>query len=204
MDKPRKPIIGILGGIGSGKSTVAGAFGRLGCRVIDADKLSHKLLDKKKIKDRIVSCFGRDVVGRNGKIDRRKLAEAAFSSRKNAAKLNKIIHQDVLERTKQLINQYNQLKRVKVIVLDIPLLAEIGWDKKCDKLVFVDCSRPQRLKRARKMGIFNARQLKNRENFQFSLDRKIKIADNIIDNNTDYPSMRRQVKEIFTNIVESS
>ena len=69
----KKPIIGILGGIGSGKSTVANEFAKLGCAVIDADKIAHALLDEPGVRDEVVSLFGRGILGPAGEIDREKL-----------------------------------------------------------------------------------------------------------------------------------
>jgi dephospho-CoA kinase len=85
-------------------------------------------------------------------------------------------------------------------VLDMPLLVEVGWDKRCDRLIFVDCDRKKRLKRAKKMGLFDENQLKVRENFQISLDKKVSIADNIIDNNSGFSALARQVADIFSYI----
>ena len=204
MNNPvKKPIIGILGGICSGKSTVAAEFAKLGCKIIDADKIAHELLDEPAIKQKIVSFFGRDILDSMGKIDRSKLANIVFADDDKLALINKMIHPPVLARIEQLIEQYKRQPAVKAIVLDIPLLVEVGWAKRCDKLVFVDCNRQLRAERAQKMGLFDENQLKIRENLQISLDKKINIAENTIDNNSGFSALARQVADIFSNIMDN-
>ena len=202
MDEPeKKPIIGILGGIASGKSTVAGEFAKLGCKVVDADKIAKNLLDKEDIKDKIISLFGKSVIEPAGKIDSKKLADIVFADTDKLSSLNRIIHPLVLARAEQLIEKYNRQSQVKAIVLDMPLLAEVGWDKRCDKLIFVDCERQIRLDRAKKKGFCDENQLKIRENSQISLDKKVAIADNSIDNNSCFSALARQVPDIFSCIM---
>jgi len=197
----KKPIIGILGGICSGKSIVAAEFAKLGCKVIDADKIVHELLQKKAVREKIASLFGQAILNSAGKIDHQKLAKVVFADAEKLSALNKIIHPFVLERAEELIGQYNRQRPVKAIVLDMPLLAEVGWAKRCDRLIFVDCKRQIRIDRAKKMGVFDENQIKIRENFQISLDNKAAIADNVIDNNSDFPALVRQVADIFSYIV---
>ena len=227
-----KPIIGILGGVCSGKSTVAAEFAKLGCKVIDADKIAHRLLDRKTVKKKLIALFGIKILDAAKKIDRRKLAEVVFANRKRLMLLNKIIHPLVLTEAERLIKQYNRPRAflpaplsvfdrrqgggrrkqerrpsIKAIVLDMPLLVEVGWHKRCNRLIFVDCKRKKRLKRAEKMPFFAKNRLKTssmdslwRENFQIPLDKKARISDNTIDNNSDLSSLVRQVAEIFSRI----
>jgi len=197
-----KPVIGILGGIGSGKSTVAAEFAKLGCKVIDADRIAHELLDEPAVRDKIKALFGLAVINSSGKIDREKLAETAFADVQMLEALNKIIHPYVLKRTQELIEKFNCQNQVKAIVLDMPLLVEVGWHKKCDKLIFVNSEKKLRLQRAKKMG-FNKNQVKIRENFQISLDNKANLADNTIENNSDFSAIVKQVTDIFSYIVNN-
>lgn len=201
--KVRKKIIGILGGICSGKSTVAALFGKLGCGVIDADKIAHQMLKKTLIKKELQRSFGSGIIDRKGKIDREKLADVAFKSRRKAAQLNRIIHPPVLSRIEQFIKEYNRQPNIKAIVLDVPLLAEVGQAKRCDKLIFVKCSRKKRLQRAKKSGLFDENKLKKLEKFQISLDRKKKIAENTIDNNAGKDIVKKQIAEIFSEFMEN-
>ena len=202
VNKPaKKLIIGILGGISSGKSTVAAEFAKLGCEVIDADEIAHELLDKPDIKNKVVDSFGEAVLDSTGKINHKELADIVFAAAEKLVKLNSIIHPPVLERAEELIRQAKQQNRVKAIVLDMPLLLEIGWDKRCDKLIFVKCNRQLRAKRALKMGILNEKQLKIRENFQISLDKKESITDNTIDNNSGFSALTGQVNDVFSCIM---
>jgi len=198
----KKPIIGILGGICSGKSSVAAEFAKLGCKVIDADEIAHELLGKKALRDKITATFGKAVLDSAGKIDRLKLADIAFSDGGKLALLNSIIHPAVLARAEKLIEQYSRNTRVKAIVLDMPLLVEVGWDKRCDKLVFVACDRQLRIDRAKKMGLFGENQFRMRENFQISLDNKARLSDNIVDNNSGFSLLARQVAKTFSYIVK--
>jgi dephospho-CoA kinase len=198
----RKPIIGIVGGVGSGKSTVAGEFAKLGCSVIDADKIANELLNKLAVKEEIVGVFGA-VLDSTGKIDRKKLADIVFADAQKLSLLNRIIHPLVLERAEELIRCYNRQRQVKAIVFDMPLLVEIGWDKRCERIVFVDCQKQRRIDRVKKSGIFDENQLKIRENFQISLDKKKRIADNVIDNNSEFSALVRQVANIFSQIRSS-
>jgi len=197
-----KPIIGIMGGIGSGKSTVAAEFAKLGCKVIDADKIAHELLNRDAVKEKIVAFFGQDVVSPGGDIDRERLGEIVFADHDKLATLNGIIHPLVTERVEELIGKYNRQKQTKAIVLDMPLLAEIGWDRRCDRLIFVKCEQKIRAERAKKLG-FDKNQIKIRENFQISLDNKLALADNIVENNSDFSAMVRQIADIFSDIMNN-
>ena len=199
----KKLIIGILGGICYGKSTVAAEFAKLGCGLIDADEIAHDLLDKEYIKGKIVSLFGEAVLEPEGNIDNRKLADIVFADTEKLSLLNEIIHPLVLARAEQLIEQFNCQNQVKAIVLDMPLLVEVGWDKRCDKLIFVNCERQNRVNRAKKLGIFDKNQLKIREKFQISLDKKVAIVDNSIDNNSSLAVLAKQVAEIFSCIMSN-
>jgi len=91
---------------------------------------------------------------------------------------------------------------LKAIVLDMPLLAEVGWEKRCDKVVFVECEEGLRAERAKKAGLFDENQRRIRENFQISLDNKASLADNTIYNNSDFSELVRQVTNIFTSILD--
>ncbi len=128
-----------------------------------------------------------------------------FSDGDKLASLNEILHRLVLARTAQLIEQYNRENQVRAIVLDMPLLVEVGWEKRCDKLIFVGCERKLRVDRMKKKGVFNENQFKIRENFQISLDNKASIADNIIiiDNNSGFAALAKQVADIFTYVVDN-
>ncbi len=156
----------------------------------------------------MVGLFGRTILSTAAdldsteKIDREKLADLVFDDARKLSLINEIIHPLVLQRTEELIEQYNRQNQVKAIVLDMPLLVEVGWDKRCDRLIFVDCERKLRLDRAKKMG-FDKNQVKIRENFQISLDNKVNVADNIINNNSDFSALARQVTDIFSYVVDN-
>jgi len=199
----RKPIIGILGGIGSGKSTVAAEFVKLDCGLIDADKITHELLEEKSVKEKIINLFGEDILDSSEKISHKKLADIVFDDSQKLSMLNSIIHPLVLKKTEELIEKYNRQKQVKAVVLDMPLLLEVGWEEHCDRLIFVDCEEKIRAERAKKMG-FNKNQLKIREKFQISLDKKASIADNTIVNNSGFWTLVKQVADIFSYIMDNS
>lgn len=196
----KKPVIGILGGIASGKSTVAAEFAKLGCTVIDADDIVHKLLETEAVKKKIAACFGRAILDSTGKINHKKLASVVFDDVDKLSSLNKIIHPFVLRRAQELIDRYSRQDQVKAIVLDMPLLVEVGWAKRCDRLIFVECKQELRADRASKKG-FDKNQLKIRENFQISLDNKVGLADNTVINNSGFSALVRQVAGIFSDIM---
>jgi dephospho-CoA kinase len=198
-----KPVIGILGGVCSGKSTVAAEFAKLGCAVIDADKIAHELLETKDVAEKVVAAFGTGILDSAGRIDHKKLADVVFADADKLSSLNRIIHPLVLERAEELIEKYKRQNRVKAIVLDMPLLVEVGWEKRCDKLIFVACNWKLRVERAKKTGFWDENQLKIRENFQISLDSKGNLTDNIIVNNSGFSALAKQVIDTFSYIVGS-
>jgi dephospho-CoA kinase len=108
-----------------------------------------------------------------------------------------------LARCEELLNALNEHRQVKAIVLDMPLLVEVGWEKRCDKLIFVACREDIKAQRAAKKGVSWKNLQKKRENFQISLDMKSKIADYTVENNSDLSTMSNQVIKIFTIIINN-
>lgn len=198
-----KPVIGLLGAIGSGKSSVASAFADLGCAVIDADKMALELLFQQDIIDQLRSLFGSDILNFDGAIDRTKLAKKAFSNEASLEQLTAIIHPPVLHQAQLLLNQYFVAPGVPAVVLDVPLLMETGWHTRCDALVFVDCLPETRYQRVVKKGRFSPDEIKKRENFQISLDKKKEIAQYIVQNNSDLSDMADQVARIYSAVLKA-
>jgi len=196
-----KPVIGIIGGMCAGKTTVAGQFAKLGCAVIDADEIVHQLLEEKNIRAKVVRLFGKDVIDEKGRINRPDIANRVFGDANKLKALTGILYPPVLARVEELITRLQGQPKVKAIILDMPLLLEIGWEKRCDYVIFIDCKPLIRLERAKKMGVFDADQLKIRENLQISLDKKKLIADNIVDNNSDLSGLSKQIASIFSSIM---
>ncbi|MBN1787697.1 MAG: dephospho-CoA kinase [Sedimentisphaerales bacterium] len=191
----KKNIIGIMGGIASGKSTVAKALAARGCAVIDADQIAKEFLKKDEVKAQIRDEFGDGVFDNNGEIDNKKLADVVFSSPDMVKKINAVIHPMVLAQTQRLVEKY-QKQPVKAIVLDMPLLTEVGWDARCDKLIFVQCDEKIRLKRAQKTGFLSENELKKRENLQISLDKKADMVQYRVENN-DLSELTKQIEKLF-------
>lgn len=198
-----RPIVGIVGGIGSGKSTVAAEFAKLGCAVIDADALVHGFLEESSVQEGIAKALGISLAGKSTPSKRQKIARLVFGNPDNLAKLNSILHPRVLEKTEELIGKYSQMEGIPAIILDMPLLIEVGWASNCDRIIFVDCPPDLRYQRIRKKGRQSIEDIKMRENFQISLDKKRIQADTTISNNSDYTTLVRQVIKIFSDTVSS-
>ncbi|HEV58353.1 MAG TPA: dephospho-CoA kinase [Phycisphaerales bacterium] len=194
----RVKVIGLLGGIGSGKSTVAREFARRGCPVIDADAIGHELLDAEPHRTRLVETFGEEIIGAEGRVDRRALADCAFASAEAVATLNGILHPPIRQRCQEEIGRHQAKGRGPAIVLDAPLLVEAGLADACDVLVFVECDRSRRFERWARGDRDRAAALEKRENFQISLDMKRQMADYIVGNNSGLSAITEQVARILS------
>lgn len=196
-----KPVVGLLGGIGSGKSTVANQFANLGCGVIDADRMAHEVIEDKDVVDTISSLFGPEVLASDGMVDRSKLAAKVFEDPEQLEKLQAIIHPPVLEQCQKLLKQYLAASSVPAVILDVPLLLESGMDKQCNILIFVESSPALCLQRALAKKGLSREQIKKRENFQISLDKKRQIAHYTIKNNSDMSDLAEQVVQVYSAIM---
>lgn len=186
---PRR-ILGLTGGIGSGKSTVAGILKKSGAVVIDADALGHEALDAPRIKAALVREFGPGILGEDGRIDRPALARRAFRSRASAARLNRRVHPWILERIRKAVAAARGW-----VVLDASLLFESGVDRWCDQVWFVDAPRAARVDRVRRRG-WSARELARRERLQAPLRDKKRKSDAVIDNGGPVSRTAREVRRL--------
>ena len=195
IKKPRtvKPlVVGLAGGVGSGKSTVAALFRKWGARVVDADVLGHRLLDAPRVRARLVRLFGPGLL-RGRRIDRRALAVEAFQSRRSVERLNRTVHPAILRAIRENIRRS---RGRDLLVLDAALLFETGADGLCDRVVYVDVPRAERARRVRSRG-WAAGELARRESFQRPTAYKRKRANYVIDNAGTRARTTSQAREIF-------
>jgi len=183
-----KPIIGMAGGIGSGKSHVARQLGELGCFVIDADAIAKASLDRDDVKAQIAEWWGEGVLDDSGRVDRRQLANRVFEgpdAESRRARLEGLIHPIVAAERERLIGVADRDPEVKAIVLDVPLLYEVGLDEACDSVIFVDADRAKRIERVRTERGWSANELERREKRQMPLDTKKRLAHNVFINDSE-------------------
>lgn len=168
--------------------------------MIDADAVAHEILDEADIIQDIKDRYGDEILNPSGFIDRKKLAERVFSNQRELDNLNRLIHPRVLRKCQNLLDAFENESDVRAIVIDMPLLLEVGWDKKCSVLIFVECDEEKKQQRVCRNGQIDPLQIKKREKFQISLDKKRQIAHYRIVNNSDESELAEQVVKIFSTI----
>ena len=202
--KQRIRVIGITGRIASGKSTVAKMLNSLGSSVIDADKICHQLIDTDEIKNKIVKRWGKHILSKQDKINRRILGDIVFSDKKELLALNKIIHPKVIKQIKRQIVELKNNTETNAIVLDAALLTESNLTSLCDIVIFVDTRNILCVKRAYKSRKWPMGEAKKREKFQFTLREKKWNADIIINNSLSKANTFDQVKAFWKRFITNN
>lgn len=194
-------VIGITGGLGSGKTTVARMFARLGARVLDADKIAHRLLvSRRGCFHQIVKNFGPRVLTA-GRIDRKKLAAAVFGHPRDLQTLERIVHPRVIREMKDRIRAYKKGRKVRCVVADVPLLFESGMEEMMDVVVVVKARRDQQITRTIRRLSLSRHDILLRLKRQMPMKEKLRRADVIIDNRATLVRTRAQVRQVWQRLV---
>ncbi|MEM7756081.1 MAG: dephospho-CoA kinase [Planctomycetota bacterium] len=178
------PIIGVVGGIGSGKSAVARAFAEVGCLVSDSDAATRAVLESPDAKALFVEWWGPAVIADDGTADRAAIAKIVFADAAERKRLESVTHPAARRDREAVIRRAEAEGAAGVVsgvVVDAPLLFEAGLDAGCDLVVFVDVPRAVRVRRVAGRG-WDAAELDRREAAQMSLGEKRERADVVIDN----------------------
>ncbi len=200
----QKPVIGVVGGIGSGKSRVATILADLGSTWINADDLAHEAYQADEVKTAIRSIWGPQVFLPDGRVDRRGLAERVFASHSDLRRLEMVIHPWIARRRARVFTSLAEAPNVKAFVADSPLLLEANLDGECDFILFVDCRLEIRAQRLQASRGWSREELERRESRQLPLDFKRDRADYVVGNNSDDASLVRQVSTVFAVMLRSA
>src|SRR5690554_1386826 len=185
-------IIGLTGGIASGKSTVSNYLAELGAIIIDADKIAYEIMEKGKTAYwQIIEAFGREILAENGEIDRSRLGKIVFNELEKKKILEEITHPQVIREMREKIEEYRAEN--KVIVLDIPLLFEAGLDSMVDETWVVYVDRGTQLQRLMARDGLSYEEANKRIQAQMSLEKKRVLADFVINNKGNIEDLKRQV-----------
>ncbi len=199
-----KPVIGIVGGIGSGKSAIAAQFAQLGCAIIDSDKLSHEAIESPEIKAELLAWLGDAVFEPQGRVMRKAVGAMVFSDPQKLARLNGLIHPWIAKHRQQEMAQHLANPAIKAIVWDSPLLLETGLNRECDAVVFVRIPNELRAERVAKTRGWTPEELAKREKSQIPLDKKAVIADYYVDNSGDPSASKQQVQQVLSHLFSMS
>jgi len=189
-------IIGLTGGIASGKSTVSKYLAEKGFKVCDADKIAKDISEKKLVQNEIILNFGDKILAEDGKVDRKKLKEIVFADKDKLKKLNAIIHPKV-------IDFYRELKEKnadETIIFDVPLLFESGIDKFCDKILVVISDYDVQLNRIIERDNIDKELASKIIKSQISNEERIKKADIVIENNTSLEELYEKIERFCEKI----
>ncbi len=198
--KHHKPIIGIVGGIGSGKSTIARLFAELGCLVISSDEQVRRAYDGADVKSTLTRWWGSRIWKADGSIDRRAVAQIVFHDAEQRKRLESLLHPIVAKMRDQMMSESMDDPAVVAFVWDTPLLFETGLASECDAVVFVEAPFELRLARVGESRKWDRAQLEIREKSQWPLDRKQQISDYVVVNTADEAFARGQVREVLSRI----
>ncbi len=193
----QKIIVGLTGGFGVGKSAVAQKFRTLGAEVIDADEIAHHALKKGSAAFEFVAELFPEAMHKKGKrLDRAKIAEVVFKDAAKRTALEKIIHPYVFERLEAKIKASEHA----VVLAEVPLLFEAGFDKFCDYVLVITCHHGIKRKRLHGKG-FSDTEIIARERAQLSETRKAERADFIIDNSKTIYQTGREIEKLWYKLI---
>lgn len=198
-----KPRIGIVGGVGAGKSAVAAAFARQGCLVIDSDADNREILREPHVIAQIRSWWGDELLDAAGQVRRDRLAERVFADEADRRRLESLTHPLIGQRRDAMIAMGNRNPAVRAIILDSPLLLESNLDRICDAVVFVDADEASRLARVQQGRGWDQAELRRRESSQLPLDEKRRRSDYVIRNDGPLENLDTQVTDVLARVVRA-
>lgn len=190
-------VIGLTGGIASGKSTVSQMFRELNIPVIDADIIAREVVEQgKEAYKEIVEVFGEEILQANGELDRQKLGSIVFHNEEKRLHLNKIVHPAVRKEMNAQKDMYIK-EGVQAVVLDIPLLFESKLTELVDQILVVAVSPSTQLERLMKRNGFTEDEAKARIGSQMSLAEKVTLANKVIYNDGTITETKAQLQRIL-------
>lgn len=194
--------IGLTGGIGSGKSEVSKFFDSWGAYIFDADQEAKTIIDTNKIAQKeIIEEFGTDVINKENKIEKKKLARIAFQDEFHQSKLNAIVHPYVFRKIDETFEKIAKEDNHKIFVVDAALIYESGADTHMDYVIVVTSLLRYRTERVISKGQISREDFMKRVDLQWSDDDKEHLADYVIQNNSDKNTLEKESKKIFESLL---
>ena len=196
-------LIGLTGGMGSGKSTVADCLRSNGIPVIDADVIAHKIMNEESTLDKIHEIFGKNVFDKDGSLNKVKFSSVLFTNTVKRKKLNEFVHPKVWTEMMNETEKY-VTKGSKVIFLDVPLLIESGWHTRVNETWLVKADYNERIERLSLRTNLSTEEIKKRIEIQMPESEKEEYADKIINNGGTIEETGKQVIEELQKIIEKT
>lgn len=193
-------VIGLTGGIATGKSTVLKMFQQKNIPVIDTDKIARDVMEiNQAAYFKVVAYFGKEILLPTGDINRKKLGEIIFKNKEKREKLNSLVHPEVKKVVLEEIKYYQNLGH-ELVVVDVPLLFESNFDKLCDITIVVYTEEHIQYERLMKRDNLSYEEAKRRIDAQMKLSEKVKLADFIIDNSSTIEETEKQLINLLNKI----
>ena len=190
-------LVGLTGGVATGKSTVSAMFAALGCLIIDADRLAREVVEPgQPAHTQIVSAFSRGVLRPDGGIDRKALGAVVFADPAARARLESITHPAIRARVRARLAELTAAGFDGIVILDAPVMVESGDSRDVDRLVVVTADEPAQVARQQARDGLGADDARRRIRSQMPLDEKARLADYLIDNSGELAATEARVREV--------
>ena len=196
-------LIGITGGIASGKTEVAKIFQKIGALVLSGDEIGKEVVEENPdLRHKLVSIFGKQILSKEKKLDREKLGKIAFVTPQSTKKLNDLVHPYLLKNLKFKIRNLKRRNYENPVVIDAALIVEWGLQSELDFLIFVDCPRKKRIERLIRKKGYARKEALDRLKAQFPERYKKREADFIIKNDSDLAEVKQKAKYLWDKILQ--
>jgi len=191
-------IVGLTGGVASGKTAVSQILKEEGAYIINADQIARELvLPHKPAWSELIRAFGQEILQEDGSIQRKKLADKVFADPKQRKFLNQILHPRIKEEMDRRAKEIGEKDPEAIVVIDAPLIIELGDHREMDKLIVVTSTQPQQIERLKDRDGTNPEEALRIVSSQMPLKEKLKFADYVIRNEGSMEEMKKRAKEIF-------
>lgn len=190
-------IVGITGGMGSGKSSFSRELEELGAKRIDADRVGHQVIERPEILRDLLAAFGEDLINPAGKLNRRELGRRAFADEVSCTRLNQIVHPLLEKELKFQIDRARNRGSGNVVVVDAALIFEWGDLQRFDAIVVVDAKEEVRIERLIRGGMISEAEVRRRMACQMPVEEKTARADWVVENNGSLQDLRREAEHLW-------
>jgi len=191
-------IVGLTGGVASGKTAVSQVLKEEGAYIIDADRIARELVQPHKPTwNELIRAFGKEILREDGSIHRKKLADKVFADPKQRKLLNQILHPRIKEEMDRRTKEIGQKDPEAIVVIDAPLIVELGDHREMDKLIVVTTTQTQQIERLKDRDGAKPEEALRIVSSQMPLEEKVKLADFVIRNEGSLEETKNRVREVF-------